>query len=347
MKVVIDARMVGPVGHGIARYVELMAKGLSGIQRDYQIVFLTRPGIRIQGFECVTVTTPFLSPAELVQIPRVLKKLGADLYHSPSFSSLVTAPCPWVVTVHDLIHLHYGTRAQKLYYELLLKRFIKNAVAVTTVSEYSRDLIHRWADTDSEVVYNAIEESQGVSLRDTALPGALQAGNYFLCLSNEKTHKNLGTLLRAYEEYRKTSNAPWPIAITAPLKKSSPGVVQLGALDSNDAERLIKSAGALFYPSLMEGFGRPPLEAAVDGVPVVVSRISPHQEAMIDFKPNEVEWVLPWDEAGWSSAFLKAQRREVKPASQETRSAVLRRYSVSSMGDHMDRLYRRVLGMKA
>jgi glycosyltransferase involved in cell wall biosynthesis len=346
-KIVVDARMVGPVGHGVARYVQLMAKGLAGLApRDYDVVFLTQGRARIPGFECVPVRAPFLSPTEWIEIPAALKRLGADLYHSPSFASLPHCPCPWVITVHDLIHLHFGGRARRLYYRALLRPFIRRARAVMTVSEYSRGLIRGWAGVDSEVVYNPIEDdaagAEGIADAAVLSEHSLRRGKFFLCLSNEKAHKNLARLLAAHARYRESRPEAWPLAVTA--ASDGLGIVALRSLPPAHALALLRNAGALVYPSLMEGFGRPPLEAAVQGVPVVVSRIPPHVEAMVDFAPDEVLWVEPWDEAGWAAALKRAEEGEVRGASPATRAAILARYSVERMGRDMDRIYRRVLG---
>ena len=50
-------------------------------------------------------------------------------------------------------------------------------------------------------------------------------------------------------------------------------------------------AGAVVFPSLYEGFGLPPVEAACLGVPILVSRIPPHREALADLEQGEAFYV--------------------------------------------------------
>jgi glycosyltransferase involved in cell wall biosynthesis len=123
-------------------------------------------------------------------------------------------------------------------------------------------------------------------------------------------------------------------------------VICTGGLDDPEAQALLQGAGALVFPSLDEGFGRPPLEAAVAGVPIVVSRIAPHQEALMDLAPEEVAWVSPLDVPAWANALRKAFDGTVRPASPRTRARVLEHYSVAALGERMDRLYRDVLGIQ-
>jgi glycosyltransferase involved in cell wall biosynthesis len=99
------------------------------------------------------------------------------------------------------------------------------------------------------------------------------------------------------------------------------------------------------FPSLYEGFGLPPVEAACLGVPLLVSRIPPHREALADLVQGEVLWVEPRDAQAWSKAMDRAARGEVLGASIESRSALMRRFSILSQGAHMDRIYRRVLNL--
>lgn len=166
-RIVVDARFVGPVPHGFARYVSRMAEGLAHLREGgslpYELIFLrgraTPPEV-LREFGSVEVGARFLSPLEWVEIPAILRKLGAALYHSPTFSSLPRSPCPHVVTIHDLNHLTYGSWKERLYYEKLLRRFSHGARAVMTVSEFSRVEIARWLglpETQIAVVRNALE----------------------------------------------------------------------------------------------------------------------------------------------------------------------------------------------
>src|SRR5690606_12467982 len=96
------------------------------------------------------VRAPFLSIGELVGIHSALRYAAASLYHSPTFSSLVSAPCPWVQTIHDLNHLTYGSLSQRLYYRRILRPFARRARQVITISEFSRSEIAPWIGVPPE-----------------------------------------------------------------------------------------------------------------------------------------------------------------------------------------------------
>ncbi|MCM2322168.1 MAG: glycosyltransferase, partial [Oligoflexia bacterium] len=204
-RIVVDGRMVGPIPHGFSRYLTNMARGLLELQESvtlpYELVFLVSketPASAFGGFGTVETGAPFLSPLELLEIPVVLRRLNAALYHSPTFSSFpgFTLPCPWVATVHDLNHLRFGSASKRLYYRWLLKPFARKAAALLTVSDFSRRELSAWsgvAETAIEVVHNSLDEAYGRPLPDEAVRPVLERfglepGKYFFCLSNPKPH---------------------------------------------------------------------------------------------------------------------------------------------------------------
>jgi glycosyltransferase involved in cell wall biosynthesis len=374
-RVVIDARMVRGTPHGFARYVTAIAAGLQRVSElSYEPVFLVsghatrageEPASHFRGFHTVETGARFLSPVELIEIPILLRRLGASLYHSPTFSSLRNAPCPWIVTVHDLNHLKYGGWKEKVYYERLLKPFVKKARALATVSEFSRKELAEWSGWDAariDVVHNAIdpafmERVPAERIAETAARFGLRVGQYFFCLSNPKPHKNLGRLVAAFSRYRQrdiplapgrggAAPAYWDLALNLRAGELEAGdhVHLLGPPSDEDARALMAGAGAVVFPSEYEGFGLPPVEAACLGAPLVVSRIAPHREALGDLVQGEVLWVDPSDTEAWAVALGRATGGAVLGASIESRSALMKHFSVAAIGTHMDRIYRRVLG---
>ncbi len=353
-KVVIDARMVGDVSHGISRYVRMIAKGLAELPSlSYEPIFLSGPdrSAAFSGFETMELRTPFLDPKEMLLIPAALWKTGAKLYHSPSFSSLLAAPCPWMVTVHDLNHITYGGPMERAYYETVLRSFTDRAKAVLTVSEFSKTEIERWnRKLHPEVIYNAIDPQflkEGGNIDETLARYGVTRDRYFICLSNEKPHKNLSTLVHAYQNFRETSAEAreFKLIVSVAGYANEPGVVAAPGISDADVHGLLRGSRALVFPSIYEGFGLPPVEGATLGCPIIVSDIPAHREALRDLSPTDCTWVQPLDESGWVSALRKAAAGGVRPISSSARQKLIERYSVENLGRAMDRVYRRVLGL--
>jgi glycosyltransferase involved in cell wall biosynthesis len=95
------------------------------------------------------------------------------------------------------------------------------------------------------------------------------------------------------------------------------GVRSLGRVLPDELARLYRTAAALVFPSLYEGFGQPPLEAMACGCPVACSNIASLPEVVGDaarlFDPFSVEELVvaveevldgpePWRERGLERA---------------------------------------------
>ncbi|MBC7691590.1 MAG: glycosyltransferase family 4 protein [Methylotenera sp.] len=356
-KVVIDGRMVSETLHGMARYVVLMAQGLARQgELKFEPVFLIQPGMssKFSGFKTIETGSVFLQPGETLEIPKILKESGAALYHSPTFSSLAFAPCPWIITIHDLNHLTFGGMKEKLYYKFLLRPFARRAEKVLSVSRFSGNEIAAWLGVEAdriEIVHNALDPS----LSKTALSDSdcdtilaklkLKRGGYFFSLSNPKPHKNVGLLVEAYKKYRQIEAKPDLPELVLSMKEYSDvfGVRALGPIPETQTRALLQGAKALFFPSLYEGFGLPPVEAAALGVPIVVSDIPAHREALSPLQEGEALFLPAMNREAWSDAILKASRGELRIPSEASRRILLDTYSVETLGKSMARIYETVL----
>jgi glycosyltransferase involved in cell wall biosynthesis len=314
-------------------------------------------GALFSGFETIEMRTRFLDPQEIGTIPARLWRARASLYHSPSFSSLAAAPCPWLVTIHDMNHLTYGGPMERAYYETLLRRFAEKAKRVMTVSEFSKGEIERWnPKLRPEVVPNAIDPR---FLKPVEAPGesaallerfAVEPGKYFVCLGSEKPHKNVSTLVRAFDAFRsRPEHREFKLVLTARGFDGEPGVVPVSGLDDSAAITLMRESRAVVFPSVYEGFGLPPVEGAVLGAPVIVSEIPAHREALRDLGPGEVEWVKPLAEEDWARALARAAStaRQSRAPSPASRAKLAERWSVARLGETMDRIYRSVLDQES
>ncbi len=364
-KILIDARMLGPRMNGIARYVSLLARGLrelSGTRElSYRPVFLVDPALgpspeSLGGFETVACAAEFLSPREWISIPHSIRQSGARLYHSTSFASLPRCPVPWIQTVHDLNHLTYGGWKERLYYRTLLRRSVRGARALVAVSEFSRNELQQWLELAPgrvRLARNVLDPSFLLPIDESAREKllarlGLKRGAFFLCLSPHKPHKNLTRLLGAYAMAR-SETAPrefWPLVITAgtlPGDGVPEGVIRSGPLPDEEARILLASAGALVFPSLYEGFGLPPLEAAALGVPVLVSRIPAHLEALQSLRPEEAVWLAPTDVRAWANAMKRAEQGVFSKASASSRTRLAEDFHYLRLAREMDQIYRDVL----
>lgn len=360
MKVAIDARMVRGRMHGIARHVVLLASGFRSLAEQGKLkidpIFIVDESDsdakrRLGAFRTVGAHSRFLSLKEIVDLPRILKTISPDLYHSPSFSSLVVCPCPHVVTVHDLNHLRFGSRLKRVYYRQFLKPFCKSARKVVTVSNSVASELSKWLKLKSgsvSVVSSAIDASiwsDTASKTTEAVLSkyALDSRNYFLAIYSEKPHKGLGTLIAAYSRYREKVGAQaLPLALVAgPLSYTkSQGIVRIPSVDDVALSQLMAHARAFLFPSIYEGLGLPPVEAIAAGAHVVLSDIPAHRESLERLE-SAASWVEPDQEKDWVMALSRAAEFERFSVTEiERLNLVIReRYSAEKMAAAYQNVY--------
>uniref|UniRef100_UPI0035C9C4FE glycosyltransferase family 4 protein n=1 Tax=uncultured Sphingomonas sp. TaxID=158754 RepID=UPI0035C9C4FE len=206
-----------------------------------------------------------------------------------------------VYTLHDLVPLKLPqtTLDDKVYYRNLIATIVRTADHVATVSEASRSDIVAMFGADPERVTNTYQSSPlpdaiiaSSEAEDQAVIKSLfnlPPRGFFLFFGAADPKKNLARIVDAYlaSETRKplvvVSSRDWGIA--GSLGALGPGgsvygrrpdqrIVQLQYLPRELLFRLIRSARAVLFPSLYEGFGLPALEAIQLGTPVIGSTIS-------------------------------------------------------------------------
>lgn len=305
MRIAIDARMIRQGSmHGIARYVYQLLQGLRVGASRHDFYVIINKGSPLEHMEwpshlhLVNANSPWISVREQRELPQILKRLKVDLFHAPSFVGPVFVPCAMVMTIHDLNHMvlpQFYTLFHQMYYQIVVQRSIKRSKYILTVSKFSKKEIVRTLALDPDkifVTYNGVSEDYKPVedkfyleyVRDIyGLPE-----RFIFCVSNNKPHKNVHQLVRAYCY----SNVAIPLVLACPTDANliriaenygKKHLVYFSKFIEEQHLPAVYSLTDLFvYPSTYEGFGLPPLEALACGAPVVVARSSSLPEVVGD-----------------------------------------------------------------
>jgi glycosyltransferase involved in cell wall biosynthesis len=212
-----------------------------------------------------------------------------------------------VITIHDL-RLYYlpDTWPQRFYFHHILPAFIHRLDAILTVSCVTREEIHRIYNYPLEKIYvvpNCVDANKFCP----SLTKDKYSDPYLLAVGASWHPKNIHELLNnsdLWPDYKLkiiASSGPYKDYLTNLVSEQgiSHRVTFLSDLSDAELVDLYQQAKALVYPSLMEGFGIPPLEAMACGIPVIVSNIDVFREIYEDV-PIFVE---PGNSESWSNAF--------------------------------------------
>lgn len=332
--------MVYPAGHGIGEYVEALLSGLHQIpSRPYEIEILIAPDSakdRLSAYSCRQVPISFLAKKEIFGLAKYME--GASLYHSPSFSSLARVPCDYLVTIHDLNHLLFGSIAQKLYYQFLLKPFLLRARQIVSISTFSQGELNNWlGEREIPIVQNPVGAEYTPTANDTSFLRAmgLTENRYFLSLAGEKEHKNLKYLLDIYRQYREIKEDALPMVVVPQVNQ--PGVVSLGQLSPQQKNMFLYYAAVCFVPSQYEGFGRVPIEAIQLGTPVVASNIAPHKDSLMQCQAAQLLSLA--DEQAWVQAMVGAHEGQKEHPEESEVQRLKQRFDSLAIAKIMHQIY--------
>ena len=317
VKIAIDIRRMSEFGVGT--YIRNLVRTLGRLDRNNQY-FLVGQSTKAQSlaplpqnFQAVAVSAPDRSWTGYREFRGALQRLNCDLVHIPNLFSVPRfLPCPYVMTVHDM--LEHMSRARQpggfwgTWHLQMTKRVLRGAARIFAVSNFTRNEISRIFDISCEridVVYNAIDERflhghATASDRDLIAQRYQVTYPFLLYAGRISPHKNVVRMIEAFSalktELEKTEAYPdLKLIIIGDDLSGNPDlrrtVIRSGVQHDVrflgfvpiDVLRIFYDEAKIFvFPSLYEGFGLPPLEAMAHGTPVVASNVSSLPEVVGD-----------------------------------------------------------------
>ncbi|MCB8943680.1 MAG: glycosyltransferase family 4 protein [Ardenticatenaceae bacterium] len=323
MHYVLDARTATDHFPGIGRYVSQLAQAIvPQLADNEQLVLLhdpTQPSrwqlpLTADNVQTIaTAVSPF-SLAQQWQIPRLLRQIQANVYHSPYYLMPYRLPLPTIVTIYDItpqLFPHYVSSRARLLFRLTSQLAMRRARHIISISQAtSHDLQHHYPFAAPRIATVHLAPDHHFRPQNPAEIARIRqqfglSGKYVLYFGINKPHKNLVNLLRAWQKLApSTANTTLVIAgawdnrypqakAEAEMLGLQECVRFLGPIDSADLPPLYSGADVFVFPSRYEGFGLPVVEAMACGTAVTCAHTSSLPEvggeAVLYFDPNNIE----------------------------------------------------------
>jgi len=309
VKIAIDIRRM--TEFGVGTYTRNIVRALGRLDHENKYFLLGSPqkvaeiGALPLNFHTVPLLQLDSTFKGYMDCRATLKRLNCDLVHIPHlFWMPRNLPCPYVMTVHDVLEHMYRAREhsdirRSLHFHLT-RRVLKGAARVFAVSRFTKSEIEKLFGIPGgriDVIYNAIDERflRGHATdadRQLLAERYLVTYPFLLYAGRISPHKNVVRIIEAFSalktELEKEDKFPdLKLIIIGDELSKHPDlrrtVIRSGV--QNDVRfmgfvpievlRIFYDAAKTFvFPSLYEGFGLPPLEAMAHGTPVVTSNSS-------------------------------------------------------------------------
>ncbi len=249
---------------------------------------------------------------------------GVDVFFMPNMNfAAFSKKTKVIITVHDLsfewFPETFSWKHRLWHYMINLRALLRRADAVIAVSHSTaNDIIDRYRIRAQKVhaVLSGVNPAfHPLNRNDIHLIEVQKKYKlpyrFILSLGTLEPRKNLVSLVRAYEVFHQTAvgemvkyelviagTPGWKCEELLEAVRRSPvrhHIHLLGFVAEQDKSALYTLASVFVYPSFYEGFGFPPLEALVCGVPVIASHSASLPEVvgkagiLIDpYRPDEI-----------------------------------------------------------
>ena len=318
MHIGIDALAAGNEWGGLTTYTRQIITYLTQLYTENHYILFMEKGKQVPFIQSDNLSIKLLDERPYLpnfydsrvvwdqqRIAAGLAQESVDMYFGPVFMAPEKRNCPAVITVHDLIfmtHPEFSPSGNKTYYGKWGKCSAESAQGIIANSQHTKEMIIRyWQISEDRITvtplaaggtFKPIHDEKKIA--EVRQKYGLEAG-FILYVGGTFPRKNLSTLLNAYgliqadlrKEYRLvvltgSTNNRAKESVKALISSTNliEDVVIIDFVSKDELVMLYNAATLFVYPSIIEGFGLPPLEAMSCGTPIITSDVPPINEVV-------------------------------------------------------------------
>lgn len=333
LKIFVDGYLLNKEPQGTKTYIKELYKSFAGLSDNYKIYIgcFKEQKIKEEFKEYKNIHFLYFKQKSrffrmLFEIPKLIKENAFDFAHFqyviPFFRN---KNCKYIVTIHDVLfndYKQYFTFLYRLKRNFLFRYSAIKSDYLLTVSKYSKQRIKDIYKLDKKPIYvvpNGVSEvflkKNKKEISEEFIRIKYNIKNFILYVSRVEPRKNQQQLLHSFSKIKnknlslvfigkKTLENKELDKIYFSLKKNvKERVYFLEDISEKDLIEFFRAAKAFVYPSLAEGFGIPPIEAAAVGLPVLCSN-STAMEDFDFFKPYHINFLKTNDLENHINALL-------------------------------------------
>lgn len=311
MNIAVDLTPVPKSKAGVGRYIVNLVEWLQKIDNKNNYYLIVQDDdkdsfpVKNTNFRQVPVKSKYLRNVllrlvwEQIILPFKLKKLNADILHSPHYTIPYFSLVKSVVTFHDMTYFiipQMHTLIKRFMFRAYIRLTAKRAAGILSVSDSTaQDMVRLLGMDRSKIAVTPL----GVDERffETINPdhSILESygidKEYFLYVGTIEPRKNLVRLIKAYSCLSSEAKDKYRLVICGQKGWMYNEVLELiqtdgledhirftGFVKDEDLPAIYRGAKLFLYVSLYEGFGIPLIEAMARGVPCITSDLSSMKE---------------------------------------------------------------------
>jgi glycosyltransferase involved in cell wall biosynthesis len=311
-RIYIDARNITETPSGIARYAKSLIPELVDQNPEHRFKVIRHTSNRTDYFSERTNLDEIFAEQHIDNaanyllgtrtLDPVFREHGQpDLYHSlfhivPRGLRRQRYQFPIATTLHDLVWIDHPHQSQQTWAEAVaIKQFASRAIPETldiadgiiTVSDPTQKRAKEWIEpAKMKTIHHGVESPffEISSPDDPPLDGLDSAAPVVTAVGNDKPYKNLKRLITAFSWVQQKRPDSQLVLIGGcdglepaieALQLPNSSVHLPGFVPETKLRDILGSTDLFVFPSLIEGFGLPIIEAMAAGIPVITSDRQP------------------------------------------------------------------------